>query len=50
MVPYERAIKTGSETGVKSDKPFCQGLSLGKTNSENEWCFKIQGKLGVQST
>ena len=33
MVPSERAMKTESETGVKSDTPFCGGLSLRKTNS-----------------
>ena len=26
-------VETGLETGVKSDTPFCWGLSLGKTNS-----------------
>ena len=33
MVPSERAMKTESETGVKSDTPFCWGLSLRKTSS-----------------
>ena len=31
MVPSERAINTESETGVKSNIPFCCGFSLGKT-------------------
>ena len=34
MVPSERALKTKSETGVKSFTPFCWGSSLRKTNSE----------------
>ena len=29
----ERAIKTESETGVKSDTPFCSWLPTKKTNS-----------------
>ena len=33
MVPYERALKTKSETGVESFTPFCWGSSLRKTNS-----------------
>ena len=34
VVPSERALKTKSETGVKSFTPFCWGSSLWKTNSE----------------
>ena len=33
-VPSERAMKTESETGVKSDTPFCSRLPIEKTNSE----------------
>ena len=33
-VPSQRAIKTESETGVKSDTPFCSRLPVEKTNSE----------------
>ena len=33
-VPSERAIKIESETGVKSDTPFCSQLPIEKTNSE----------------
>ena len=34
-VPYERAVKTGLETGVKSNIPFCFGPPpIEKTNSE----------------
>ena len=32
-VPSERAMKTESETGVKSDTPFCSWLLIEKTNS-----------------
>ena len=32
IVPYDRVMKTESETGVKSDKPFCWGFSVGKMN------------------
>ena len=32
-VPSERAMKTESETGVKSDTPFCSRLPIKKTNS-----------------
>ena len=32
-VPSERAIKIESETGVKSDTPFCLRLPIEKTNS-----------------
>ena len=31
-VPSERAMKTESETGVKSDTPFCSRLPIKKTN------------------
>ena len=34
-VPSERAIKTESEAGVKSDAPFCSRLPIEKTNSDN---------------
>ena len=34
-VPPERAMKTESETGVKSFTPFCSWLPIKKTNSEN---------------
>ena len=34
MVPLERALKTESETGVKSFTPFCWGSYLRKTNSD----------------
>ena len=37
MVPSERALKTKSETGVKSFTPFCLGSSLRKTNSAPRW-------------
>ena len=33
-VPSERAMKIESETGVKSDTPFCLRLPIEKTNSE----------------
>ena len=33
-VPPERAVKTESETGLKSDTPFCSQLTIEKTNSE----------------
>ena len=32
-VPSERAMKIESETGVKSDTPFCLRLPIEKTNS-----------------
>ena len=32
-VPSERAMKIESETGVKSDTPFCSRLPIKKTNS-----------------
>ena len=33
-VPSERAMKIESETGVKSDTPFCLRLPIEKTNSD----------------
>ena len=36
MVPSERAMKTESETGVKSDTPFFSRLPIEKTNSEEQ--------------
>ena len=33
-VPKERALKTVSETGVKSDPAFCLGPTIEKINSE----------------
>ena len=33
-VPSERAMKTKSETSVKSDTPFCSRLPIEKTNSD----------------
>ena len=35
-VPPERAMKTESETGVKSDTPFCLQLPIKKTNSDRQ--------------
>ena len=34
-VPSERAMKIESETGVKSDTPFCLQLPVEKTNSDS---------------
>ena len=53
MVASERAMKTESETGVKSDTPFCSQLPIEKTNSEctvcldesRSWFFSIQVQL-----
>ena len=36
-VPSERAMKIESETGVKSDTPFCLRLPIEKTNSASLW-------------
>ena len=44
IIPSERAMKTESETGVKSVTPFCWGLSLGKTNSACSWYFCATSK------
>ena len=35
-VPSERAMKTETETGVKSDTPFCLQLPIKKTNSDRQ--------------
>ena len=37
-VPSERAMKTESETGVKSDTPFCSRPPIEKTKSEYTVC------------
>ena len=47
-VPSERAMKTESETGVKSDTPFCSKLQIQKTNSavckELKWSKKVTSR------
>ena len=40
-VPCARALKTVSETGVKSDPAFCLGPTIEKTNSVAIAFFKI---------
>ena len=39
-VPSERAMKIESETGVKSDTPFCLRLPIEKTNSAS-YCISL---------
>ena len=41
-VPSERAMKIESETGVKSDTPFCSWLPIKITNSACYYHFKLQ--------
>ena len=43
MVPSERALKTKSETGVKSFTQFCVGSFLWKTNSEYTTVIRNSG-------
>ena len=51
-VPCERAYKTVSETGVKSDPAFCLGPPIKKTNSDERifYDFIREVRMKVDST
>ena len=48
-VPSERAMKIESETGVKSDTPFCSRLPIKKTNSGVTVFIKTGAEKGLKS-